>query len=168
MPTNLQPVANQPVPSTRLAFVREARSCVGTPYADMGRLKGVGLDCIGAAIWAAKEVGVMPPSFNDTPYGPVPDGMMVKQLQNNLQVIWEKGPNEKRAFQPLLRNGDLASFAWKREPQHIAIIVIRTQGEGQGWNMIHAWDGCDKVVEAIMDAPWVHRCRGIYRIKGLT
>lgn len=147
----------------RYAFVREARECVGTPYAHMGRVKNVGLDCIGTALWCCNKLNVLPSNYIDEPYGRIPNGIMVRQLRKCCNIIWEKETAGSTPFQTLLTNGDLASFSWRREPQHIAVMAI---GE-QGWNMIHAYDGSGTVIETIMDEPWVHRCQGIYRLPDL-
>jgi cell wall-associated NlpC family hydrolase len=41
-------------------MVLAARECLGTPFQHQGRVPGVGLDCVGVAIYAAREVGLNP------------------------------------------------------------------------------------------------------------
>lgn len=98
----------------------------GTPYRHQGRLAGVGLDCVGPLILAARHFGLQAPEFDVTGYTAQPDGSLQPILEAHLDPV----PRE------LLRPGDVVLNGFRLEPpRHIAIIVGQAYGQ---WVMLHA------------------------------
>lgn len=51
----------------REQIVASARSIIGTPYVHQGRVKGVGVDCVGTILIVAKELNLT--QFEISGYG---------------------------------------------------------------------------------------------------
>ena len=98
----------------------------GTPCAHQGRLPGVGLDCIGPTICAAKALGLKDAGFDISDYTRQPDGSLMPYLDAHLM----RKPRAELAL------GDVVLNAFRLgKPQHIAVIVGELYGE---WVMLHA------------------------------
>lgn len=135
----------------RSNFVAVAREMIGTPFKHQGRLPGVGLDCAGLVVCAARESGLQ---INDrADYGRIPhEGLFTSVVMEHCDEI----------SQAEIMIGDVMMFAFRSEPQHIAIVshVNTTM-------LIHAYSQVGKVVENSLDASWQKRLKGCYRIRGL-
>lgn len=118
----------------RAAWVDTLLGYEGTPYAHQGRLPGVGLDCIGPVICAAREHGIVKPEFDVSDYGPRPDGSLQPYLDTHLV----------RKPRAELGLGDVVLNAFRLgPPQHIAVIVGELWGD---WVMLHANSTIGKVM----------------------
>lgn len=127
-------------------FVTVARSYIGTPFHHQGRLPGVGLDCAGVVVCALRESGR---DVDDVKgYGRVPS-------QGLFQAMVEKHC-ERISFDDV-QTGDLLMFAFRGDMQHIAIY--------DNGMLIHAYSDVLKVVENSLDAVWMQRLRGCYRLR---
>lgn len=131
----------------RAAIVFEARTWLGTPFHHQGRVKGVGVDCAGVPIGVAQALGL---AWNDRAgYGRVPRGGVFQAVvAETLQRI---------ALEDVLP-GDLMTFAWRSEPQHIALVSQRDP-----LRILHAWQDAGQCVENDLDATWRARLRGCWR-----
>lgn len=131
----------------RAAIVAEARTWLDTPFHHQGRVKGVGVDCAGVPIGVAQACGL---DWADVAgYGRVPrNGVFQATVQAALQRI------ALADVQP----GDLMTFAWRSEPQHIAVV-----SQLGPLRIIHAWQDAGRCVENDLDATWHGRLRGCYR-----
>lgn len=131
-------------------FVQAARSFIGTPFHHQGRLPQVGLDCAGVVVCALRKIGA--PVSDVAGYGRVPS-----------QGIFEDAVMAQCEPVPLaeLRIGDLMMFAFRTEPQHIAIV-----SSVDPTLIIHAYESVGRVVENSFDTTWQKRLRGCYRIRG--
>ena len=135
----------------RTTFVSTARSYLGTPFHHQGRVPGAGLDCAGVVVCALQEVGY---SVQDRAnYGRIPAGgeFTAAVLQHCDQITIDD-----------VTVGDLMMFAFRTEPQHIAIV-----SSTEPLRLIHSWNEVGKVVENDMDKTWQLRLRGCYRLRGL-
>ena len=111
---------------SREAIVVKARSYVGTPFVDRGRLPGVALDCVGVPVCVCRDLGLKPLDFDVTPYTNQPDGRtFIAECDRHMQRI------ERSALQP----GDVMVFAVGTLPQHIGVIGDYPYG---GHSIIHA------------------------------
>lgn len=133
-------------------IVAEARTWIGTPFHHQGRLKGVGADCGGVPVGVAQALGL---TWADTVgYARTPSRA---QFRATIE----------RAWIPIARSdvlpGDLMSFAFCFEEQHLAIV-----SQLNPLRIIHAWEDSGKVVENDLDAVWARRLRGCWRFKELT
>lgn len=132
-------------------LVEIARSYLGTPFHHQGRLPGVGLDCAGVVVCAARELGI---AVNDVQgYGRIPsNGLFPAAVEGHCDKI----------PQGMVQPGDLMMFAFRAEPQHIAVVsqVAPTM-------LIHAYSDVGRVVENRLDDAWQKRLRGCYRLRGV-
>jgi cell wall-associated NlpC family hydrolase len=135
----------------RTEFINTARGFLGTPFHHQGRLPGVGLDCAGLVVCAARahdyEVADVQ-GYASTPS----QGLFIKALLEHCDPI----------AQTDVLPGDLMMFAFKSEPQHIAIV--------SGINpvtLLHAYAAVRKTVEHDLDATWQTRLSACYRLRGI-
>lgn len=128
-------------------IIAAARACIGTPFRHQGRLPGVGLDCAGLGIVAAKAVGITIKDFTGYPAHPF-DGMLKKMFdaQENLQQI---GIHDAAP-------GDVLLMRIHAAPQHVAILSY------DGY-MIHAYQNIGKVAEHKLDEIWRRKIVAAYR-----
>jgi len=129
-------------------FVAMARSYVGTPFHHQGRLPEVGLDCAGVVVCAARACGYDVQDVQG--YGRIPaNGLLEQAVLSHCDQV------------PIAdaRNGDIMLFAFRNEPQHLAIYA-----DGM---IIHAYMQVNKVVENSLDDVWRSRLRGCYRLRGM-
>lgn len=127
--------------------VAAARACIGTPFRHQGRLPGVGLDCAGLGIVAAKAAGIAIKDFSGYPHLPF-DGMLKKMFdeQEGLQQITVND----------IEFGDVLLMRISAAPQHVAIYV------GGGY-MVHAYQAIGKVAEHRIDELWRRKIVAAYR-----
>ncbi len=59
--------------TTSTEIIAKAREFIGTPFAHQGRLKGIGIDCVGLVICAAKELNLVPQDYDYITYRRSPD-----------------------------------------------------------------------------------------------
>lgn len=132
---------------TRNDFVALARTWKGTPFHHQGRLKGVGVDCIGYAVELAKEAHILTP--NDiTNYARYPhDDTLLLGLQSHLEEIPVKD----------ILPGDILLFKIYKDPQHIAILT--------DLGIIHAVE--QGVVETGFDDMWKKRLVKAFKLPGV-
>ena len=131
-------------------FVSNARSMIGTPFHHQGRVPGVGLDCAGLVICAASELDL----GDKAGYGRIPSQGLFSQA-----VADQCDPVSLDVAVP----GDIIMFAFRTEPQHVAIISSINPVM-----IIHAFKDAGRVVENSLDATWLGRLRGVWRIRGLA
>jgi cell wall-associated NlpC family hydrolase len=124
-----------------------AQSCIGTPYHHLGRLPGVGLDCVGLVLHAfATGASIVLPDEPVYPRRGSPD-LLLPWLHQHFTPA------------PAPHPGDLISF-WIHAPHNVCHLAIRTP---RGICHVHA--GVGRVVEHRIDAPWQQRVHGIWRVQ---
>lgn len=127
-------------------IIQAARQMVGTAFHHGGRLPGVGLDCIGVVVCAAKAAGL---GHHDPIAYPLrPNG----QLRIGLDSLLVRVPDALP--------GDILLMSFGGEPHHIAIYA--------GETLIHAYASVRRCVEQPMVKAWWDLVRGIYRFKELS
>lgn len=125
-----------------------ARTYIGTPFHHQGRLPGVGLDCIGVVVCAMREAG-LDVSDDVAGYGRLPSGgVFMAAVERRCRSV----PIEEAL------PGDVMMFAFRTEPQHIAIYT----GDN---TLIHAYQEVEAVVENSLDDTWRARLRGVFRLR---
>jgi cell wall-associated NlpC family hydrolase len=132
-------------------FIAAARGMLGTPWHHQGRAPGVGIDCIGLVVCAARQCGIELPDQRG--YSRDPHGMLRPTLQ-----AYCGDPVRERAI------GDVALFKIVNEPQHVGILT-ELDGVPQ---LLHAYLGSRCVVETPLDARWLRRLIAIYRLPELS
>ena len=133
-------------------MVLAARECLGTPFQHQGRVPGVGLDCVGVAIYAAREVGLNPVDVQG--YGETPNNGALRTALNSQPDL------ESVSLQDMPQEGDILLFRLRKEPQHVGICT--------GTGVIHAYSVVGICCEHDLCTKWRSRIVGIYRVKGLT
>lgn len=130
-------------------FVAAARGYIGTPFHHQGRVPGVGLDCAGVIVCAAKACGYDVADIAG--YGRIPSNGMLEQavLCHCDQIAIEH-----------VQTGDILLFKFRHEPQHLAIF--------DNGLLIHAYSSIGKVIENGFDAAWRAKLVGCYRLKGVA
>lgn len=140
---------------TREAIVREARSCLGTPWLHQGRVPGLkgGLDCAGLIIYVAHTLELS--TFDYTAYSRYPDGRQLRALLD---------AHLDRIARADLREADVLLMTEARWPCHVALVSETRPRE----RIIHSVAKYRKVVEHALDAAWAVKIRGAYRFRGVS
>ncbi|GAB4511253.1 MAG: peptidase [Roseibium sp.] len=125
-------------------IVAAARRWLGTPFHHQGRVRGVGVDCAGLVIGAARELGIM--DIDVTGYGHRPDD---EEMERLVRAHLAEIPLAEAA------PGDVLLILIDRRPQHLAIR--------SDVGMIHAYAPARKVVEHRIDAVWAARIHAAFR-----
>lgn len=108
----------------RSAVIAEAELWVGTPYHHMGRLRGVGCDCLTLLAEIYSRAGVI--SHVDIPYYP-PDWHLHRGVERYVEGLLDHAHAIDAPG-----TGDVALFRFGRCFSHGAIVT--------GWpQLIHAW-----------------------------
>mgnify|MGYP000617921349 CR=1 FL=1 len=129
-----------------------ARQYVGTPYHHEGRVKGVGIDCVGLVICIHAELGIVLKDSIPYPQSP-PPGMLDQHLkERDLQLIPRK----------YAKPGDFATF-WITHPGSSVHLGILTES-----GLIHCYTGMGKVVEHWMNRKWHRRIVSVRRSKDIA
>lgn len=135
----------------RRKIVEKAREYLGTPFHHQGRLKGIGIDCIGLLSCVAHELGIF--TKDHTNYSRHPDGeSLINELSKHLDEI----PPSK------MNIGDIIVFTISKRtkyPQHIGFVT--------DYGMIHTYQGSGKVVEHVLDDKWKRRICACFKFRNL-
>jgi NlpC/P60 family putative phage cell wall peptidase len=120
-------------------LVAEARAWVGTPYRHGASEKGLGCDCLGLVLGAARMAGpglALPPVPSYAPdwAEAARSEVLLDALARALPVLWLRAPGAGAPPEP--RAGDLLLVRWRegRPASHLAIA----SGEG---TIVHAHAG---------------------------
>jgi cell wall-associated NlpC family hydrolase len=137
--------------TTSAEFAASVLQLVGTPWHHQGRLPGVGLDCVGVVVAAARTCGIDVEDVRDYTL-PADPTLFVAMLQANCV----------RDNEPTLAAGRLVVFRIGQHPQHLAVLV-------DGDRMVHGLDRKRRavVIEAMTDA-WRYRVHSTWRLRGVT
>ena len=127
------------------ALVEAARAYIGTPFHHQGRVRGVGVDCVGLVVCAARDAGY---TVKDTTvYARDPDGAsLVGALSEQMQPV-------EGGWMP----GDVLTF-WVVKPglpQHVGIYA--------GETVIHAPIG-RRVAEHRLTAQMLKKLHSVWRL----
>jgi cell wall-associated NlpC family hydrolase len=135
----------------RAEIVAEGRTWVGTPWRHQGRLKGVGVDCLGVMVGIGLAFGyTVADRLN---YARRPDG---RELMAGLDAHLERIAGIEAAAVVL--------FEVDRQPQHVGLIA-----DGPlGFRLIHALAPARKVVEQDFSPTWPGPVVGFWRFPGVS
>jgi NlpC/P60 family putative phage cell wall peptidase len=127
----------------KIAIVEEARTWIGTPFKHQGRIKGLGVDCVGLIIGVAHFFKLT--DFDYRNYSHTPDGFLMRQLlDQHLRSI---------SIQDA-KPGDIVLMRFEAEPQHVGIL--------SDYGIIHAYAQVRHCVEHRLDNIWKSRIVGAY------
>jgi cell wall-associated NlpC family hydrolase len=121
--------------TTKIEITQEARTWINTPFHHQGRLKGVGVDCIGLVIGVARRLGLVPGDFDIQAYPRSPDGVsLMRTAHLHMDLI----------DQAAMGIGDVVVVRFGKDPQHFGIIGDYRHG---GLSIIHAAGATGRVIE---------------------
>lgn len=148
---------------TREQIVQCAREYLGAKFVHQGRMKGVGVDCVGLVLCVAWELALVdrtgqairPTDYTD--YSAQPAGTFVNDVC--IKRLLRKSPAE-------IKPGDVVSMRVPVEPVHVGIISSREKV----LYLIHAYNsGPDpKVIEHRLDDRWRRRIVGAFAFPGVV
>lgn len=121
----------------REEIIKVARSIVGTPYVHQGRVKGVGVDCVGTILIVARELNLT--DFEISGYGRRSEG--VEMFAEFKQQCGNPVDN------PL--PGDILMFA-EKDWRHCGILSSKDEVN----TIIHTHRAVKKCVEHCLDNYW--------------
>ena len=132
-------------------IVTVAREYLDTPFHHQGRVKGVGVDCIGLLVGVAKDLGW---KIHDCPaYSCRPDGItVVKELSQGLDKI--------TASEATI--GDILLFWISKKTRHPQHVAIKTD-----IGMIHTYAGAERVIEHNLNDYWISRIHSCWRYRNV-
>lgn len=134
-------------------IVEEARSWKGTRFVHQGRVKGLGVDCVGFISEVAKNVGLLDVEI-PADYRPREDGqIMLRLLREHMKPVRKMQPGDVIALcDEALRNKDI--------PRHLAFV---TEVKDHTTFICHA--SAKGVVEHRTDQSWLDRIHSVWRLK---
>jgi NlpC/P60 family putative phage cell wall peptidase len=137
----------------RSDVVAEARTWIGTSFQHQGRLRGVGVDCVGLVIGVARALGLAD-GWREQPYRKFPSEDFTRAVLGAHLVPVDGAP----------RLGDVALIRWRNTANHMAVI-----GDAAApFSLVHAYYVPGRVVEHRADTDWCSRIVALYRYRGLT
>lgn len=139
---------------TRAQIVAEARTWIGTPWRHQGRLKGVGVDCIGLLACIAKDLGIF--HYDVTGYSRQPNP---KELVRHIEAAGMLRIPKEKALP-----ADAALIDFGGGPQHLAILSDYKFG---GLAFIHALSKVGYVAEHRLPSGWLRGIWRLYRFPGI-
>lgn len=134
-------------------LVTEARTWLNTKFQHQGRIKGLGVDCVGFISEVAKAAGIDVAIPHD--YRPHEDGLrMLGLLKNHMELVDAAQPGDVIALID-------SSLTHPEIPRHLAFVTNVTP---KTTFIIHASEN-GRVSEHRMDAHWNKRIHSIWRLK---
>lgn len=145
---------------TKEQIVGKAREYVGTPFRHQGRIKGLGLDCVGLPLCVGEDLGLK--DKDGKPFLKTDNANYSDQPQD--QFVHQEAVRRMIAIPSSeLRDGDMVTLKVPSIPCHVAIISTVCGVRG----MIHAYAPSKKCVEHVMDKKWERRIEGCFRFPGV-
>lgn len=120
----------------RSEFIAFARACIDTPFRHQGRVPGVGLDCVGLVVVAAREVGV--PVIDNLTYPHNPSDTFLRHMLVDVNHLTPCAFEDDQV-------ADLILLRYTKRATHVAIRTER--------GLVHATAESERVVE--VDVPLV-------------
>lgn len=145
--------------TTRAEIVAIARSFIDTPWVPYGRLPGVGLDCAGVLVCAARASGGVPYTWDLPPYKQEPDG--------HTMIEWCNKFMGARLNKADMKPGDAIVLVTDQHPQHLGILGDYLHG---GLSLIHASNVANpkRVVETRLMFSRAQRFIAAYTFPGIA
>jgi NlpC/P60 family putative phage cell wall peptidase len=141
---------------SRPQIVAEARQWIGTPFQHQGRLRGVGVDCVGLVLCVMRDLGLGDwlEDFTNYPRQPVGDQVLLA-CRDRLQEI---------PFS-VVRPGDVMVFRLPRSACHAAIATDNGMIHAYSPQAPHRQPG--RVAEIGLTDQWKRRIVGCFSIPGV-
>lgn len=133
------------------AFIDEVRSWIGTPFHHAARSKGIGVDCVGVLIEAARAQGLI--DYQNVEYSRLVDPAY---LTSEILRFCRYVAIEDR------RPGDVLLFAIEGSAQHTGILTQRDPGSEK---FVHANQSAGLVSENDLKPVYIRKLAAVFRIK---
>ena len=132
-------------------LINKVREYLDTPFVHQGRVPGEGLDCAGMIVCALQALEYTVVDVVDYPRVPS-QGKFIGLVREYCDEI------------PLneILPADLMMFAFKTEPQHIAVVSSINP-----IMIIHSYQSSEKVVEHNLGGKWSSRLKACFRLRGV-
>ena len=135
----------------REQIVEKARTYLGTPFHHQGRVKGIGIDCVGLVVEVSKELGLF--GYDTIAYSRYPDGKtLMRELKEHLIEIPVGGA----------KLGDVLVFWISPKTKNLQHIGFKTD-----IGVIHTHEHVGKVVEHRLGSAWTKRLVHAFRLPGV-
>lgn len=138
--------------ATRAQIVAEARKWIDTPFQHQGRLRGLGVDCVGLVLCVMRDLRLHDWVDDFRAYSPQPVSRMVFEIcteRLHAKPVAERLP------------GDVLCFRVPEAPVHVGFVT--------DIGIIHAYNGGKrKVVEHGLGQKWLKRIEGCFSIPGVS
>lgn len=130
-----------------------ARNYLGVPFRHQGRDTSIGIDCVGLVVLSLRDCGLPQADLDYTGYSRDPhDGVLEFHLREAF------GPPVVKAT---LQAGDVVAIDYKGAVRHVGVVGLHRDG---GLSLIHTNFSVKQVTEAGIDAKWMKRIKGVYRV----
>ena len=141
----------------RSLVVAEARSWLECPFHHQGRLKTIGVDCVGLVLCVAKQLKLIEADFDVQGYSRIPDGVNLLHIADSKLI---------RITKEEMQPGDILVVSFDKEPQHLGILGNYRHG---GLSIIHAagGGGNDKVIETRLMFSSAMKFVAVYKLPGV-
>jgi hypothetical protein len=145
----------------RALIVAKAREYIGSPFHPQGRVKGLGIDCVGIVLCVGEDLGLKYKDgtpihrFDYCDYALFP---VLDKLQTESEKMFIR--KDISAIAP----GDILTMRPPFLVHHMAIVSRLQQGLG----IIHAYGSLGKVVENLLDPRWIARIAGVFSYSGVN
>lgn len=125
-----------------------------TPFRHQGRIKGIGVDCIGLAAGVARELGIAVVDELDYSRTPEAARMMFALGRHLPRLTAPAGERIGDSLQP----GDVVLFSWHGSATHVGIFT--------GDRFVHAYEPAGKVVAMTATRALRRRVVAAWRLAG--
>lgn len=147
---------NNLLESMKEKITKTARSWIGTPFKHQGRIKGLGVDCVGLIVCIAAELnlttqnGSAIASYDVSDYDIISDGYALENFLDENLIRLES-----------LEVGALVLMSFDSNPQHLGVVSDYLEGS---FGLIHADLKAGEVVEHHLDAHYASKIKKIYKL----
>ena len=137
--------------------VIEARTWIGTPFKHQGRLKHLGVDCVGLIYCVGRDLGIIDAdmatqkAMKYLSYPEIPKNSIVRRACEDYLV---------HIHRLKARPGDVILMDFGRVARHVGIFT--------GSTIIHVTARTGRCVEHSINQSWKNRFCGYYRYPGLV
>lgn len=134
--------------TTRADLCAAALALVGTPFHAQGRAPGIGVDCVGVIVCAARACGIVVSDRLD--YSMQPSGILRGELETRLMRV--RGAPQA---------GDVLMMRFDAAPHHVAMLI----DDGR---IVHAHMRARRCVVQTYSDYWRGKVCAVYRFPGVV
>lgn len=133
---------------SRDEIIAEARTWIGTPFKHQGRLKGVGVDCVGVIVGVAKSLNIL--DYNPTNYSRLPNMQVMGDALNKLLIEID------------IKDAKIGDIYWMKFRESAQHLAFKTD-----IGILHATSQAKKCIETSLNDSLEKTIYKVYRFKGI-